>query len=137
MGVKAIGNRGAYDRSGALGIGGRAQSVLVNWSGYVADAAGGVIYVSAGDVTSHKDAVYQGYFFQAVGNSVKVAYTLQNPGTACDPRPSVQSSVAWVNEQTIAPGNIVPAQLAVAGPVGFAALRLTFTLAGEFYIVAR
>lgn len=138
MAVKVISNRGSYDRSGSLGIGGRVQPVLVNWVGITSDAEGGIITLSAGDVTAHKDAVYQGYFFQALGSAVKVEYSLGNPGTVCDPR-NIGEDQYWVNAQTVAAGPIVPAMLAAdtPNPIGFAALRLTFTAACEFYIVAR
>jgi hypothetical protein len=139
MAVNVISNRGSYDRSGSLGIGGRIQPVLVNWVGVTADAEGGVITLSAGDVTAHKDAVYQGYFFQALGSAVKVEYTLVNPGVACDPR-NIGVTAYWNNAQTVpGTGVITPAMLAAdtPNPIGFAALRLTFTAACEFYIVAR
>lgn len=136
MGVKAIGNRGEFYRGGSQGMGGRIQPVLVNWTGFSSDAEGGVVYLTAGDVTAHKDAVYQGYFFQAIGSSVVVDYSLVNPGVACNPQS--QSEAYWTNTQTVAAGPIVIATLGTAGqPIGFAALRLTFSGAGEFFIVSR
>jgi hypothetical protein len=137
MGVKAIGNRGEYYRGGSQGMGGRIQPVLVNWAGFASDAEGGTIYLSAGDVTAHKDAVYQGYFFQAIGSDVVVSYSLANPGVACDPRSQTESY--WGNTQTVTAGSgVVIATLGTAGqPVGFAALRLVFAGAGEFFIVSR
>jgi hypothetical protein len=103
------------------------------------DADGGVITLTAGDVTAHKDAVYQGYFFQAIGADVTVDYTLANPGVACDPRFTDQDQY-WNNAQTV-PGSgvITPAALTAdtPQPIGFTALRLTFSGATELYIVSR
>lgn len=68
------------------------------------------------------------YAMQTIGGSVKVSYTLQNLNVANNPQR--QNEVDWVNEQTVAPGSIVEAEVKV-----FTCLKLEFDGDAEFFLM--
>lgn len=129
-GAKILGNRAAsYIRgSGVNGIGaGATFKAALGWIG-LTGKVGDVAYLHAGDCTTHFD---QGYFFQTTGGAT-LAFTLQDPAIACNPDPVIQASVAWVDTLTLAPADGI-----VQRVKAFASLKVTFTVAGEVYIVSR
>jgi len=129
MVAKVISNRSAYFKGGADGIGISNQpDGIISWVGAVGKA-GDVAYFTAASCTSN-NKLFQGYAFQSTGGCT-VDFTLQNAGLAANPDPAVQASVKWANTLTVPADTIVQPTINL-----FSCIRVTWTEAGEFYVVS-
>lgn len=134
MTVKSIGNRGAYySGSGNFpqGNGIRNVSDLSIATMSLTGALNDVVYIPANMLTVG-GKLYQGYAFQS-DCGCTVEYTLQNAGLACSTDPNVQATVKWANSLTVPNTAVITASTVNI----FSAIKITFTAAGNVYIVGR
>ena len=128
MTVKLFGAHSGSNRfKGNQGIGVEHLRADAGWVGGVGKA-GDVEVVSVGDF--HSGAVQQGYAFQAIGGSVKIAFSCINPTRATEA--NISTAPVWGNEITLT----APA-ITFVGDLGFTLIRITFVGTAELYIVTR
>ena len=129
MTVHVYGPRAGSKRfSGGQGIGIDHVRTDSDWVGIVGQA-GDVRVCSAADLFAGHPQL--GYAFQAVGGSVKVAFSCANTSLIETPGFSANSDY-WGNEITVAPGSIQ-----LKSDILFSMVRLTFVGTAELYIVTR
>lgn len=132
------GNHGAsaqFRGAGAQGIGGHNTMLAGGWQG-VSGKAGDISYLSTNELTIKLD---NRICVQAVGGSVKLSFTLQNPKrimkyadqTDAEGNPTEPQGIDWCNELTVAPGEIQTLDLL------FTAMRIEFVDDATLYTYSR
>jgi hypothetical protein len=131
MVAKVIGNRGEY-LGGNVGLGRAAvPDGTLNWVVAIGKV-GDVAYINAAGLNAHPTKL--SYFCQGTGATLQ--FTLSPEKAACDEDPNVQDMVVWGNSVT--PTNDIQAIVdANKVPIGFTAIKVTFTGTGQVMIAGR
>jgi len=137
---KAMGNHGpAYAKNALAGSGtNNLPDLSIGWN-QVMGKTGDYVVLPASNIHG-RDLVHRGYFFQGDGEAnFTVEFTLANAGLAKDP--AAQNVVPWVAAPTGALTNLTGSAItdnAIYWYQGaFAAVKITFTAAGNVWIVTR
>lgn len=128
MTVKFFGSRAGSNRfSGTQGIGVEHLRTDPAWAGGTGKA-GEIACIAVGEL--HSGELQQGYGFQAIGGSVKIAFSCINTTRLTEP--GISTAAVWGNEITL-----TTADITFVDNLVFTAIRVTFVGAATLNIVAR